>query len=470
MVALIEQIERRPLPWTETATKQILGDFERTWRQLLQDTSEAAKSMAESARMLDANPISPEPPADLTKLRADANDLLDHLRADGGWGIGPFRARVVKRSLYIRNLRIGGRPCNTADAVSDLLWRLDAELELRRLRKRWVPYHDLTATTFAALVTELEDLCEPIVDAFTALAMKEELSAILRRTPGSPEPDWSDRASLYRLSETLAAVETTQRYGATLKQIDQPLKALRAQHHRRRLDPVSEEIRVAIEECNVPAYASAWQRASDNAKLAALLNRKRELLDRLTARAPELVQEIKETAADSVWDERAQKFERAWNWSRARAWLTRLAEPGSEQQHRLELDNTKGNIARTLELLAAEKAWTHCFHRMTEKERQHLVAWSKSVRAIRKGTGKYAPLHRRNAREHLNESRSAIPAWVMPLHRVAETIEPGTELFDIAIIDEASQSGPEALLLAYLAKKLVVVGDDKQIHARRTRE
>ena len=33
----------------------------------------------------------------------------------------------------------------------------------------------------------------------------------------------------------------------------------------------------------------------------------------------------------------------------------------------------------------------------------------------------------------------------------------------MAIIDEASQSGPEALLLAYLAKKLVVVGDDKQI-------
>ena len=30
-------------------------------------------------------------------------------------------------------------------------------------------------------------------------------------------------------------------------------------------------------------------------------------------------------------------------------------------------------------------------------------------------------------------------------------------------MDEASQSGPEALLLAWLAKKLVTVGDDKQI-------
>ncbi len=63
----------------------------------------------------------------------------------------------------------------------------------------------------------------------------------------------------------------------------------------------------------------------------------------------------------------------------------------------------------------------------------------------------------------MNECRSAIPAWVMPLYRIVETVKPGSDLFDVAIIDEASQSGPEALILPYLAKQLVVVGDDKQI-------
>ena len=463
-VPLIEQIERRPLSWTATATKQILGDFDRTWRQLLEDTSKATKSMAESARWLDVNPISTALPADLPKLHADASDLLDHLKADGGWGFGPFRAGVVKRALYIRKLRIGGRPCETIDAVSDLLRRIDAELELHRLRARWAHHHDLTATTFTALVPELEDLCEPIEDAFAALAMSRELSTILRRTPGSPEPDWSDGALLHRLSETLAAVVRTQHYETARDQIDLPLEALRAQHRSGRIDQSLEAIRAAIEERDAPAYATAWQRATDNAELAALLNRKCELLKRLTAGAPEIARAITETSADTVWDQRALDFERAWSWSRAHTWLTRLVAPGSEQQHRLELDQTKRRIARTLERIAAEKAWIHCFNRMTENERQHLVAWSKAVRSIGRGTGKYAPLHRRNAREHLNESRSAIPAWVMPLHRVAETIKPDSELFDIAVIDEASQSGPEALLLAWLAKKLVVVGDDKQIH------
>lgn len=51
----------------------------------------------------------------------------------------------------------------------------------------------------------------------------------------------------------------------------------------------------------------------------------------------------------------------------------------------------------------------------------------------------------------------------MPIYRVAETIKPGPNIFDVAIIDEASQSGPEALFLQYIAQRIVVVGDDQQI-------
>src|SRR5690606_15187868 len=50
-----------------------------------------------------------------------------------------------------------------------------------------------------------------------------------------------------------------------------------------------------------------------------------------------------------------------------------------------------------------------------------------------------------------------------PLYRVAETVSPAPHAFDVAIIDETSQSGPEALILGFLARKVVVVGDDQQI-------
>lgn len=55
-----------------------------------------------------------------------------------------------------------------------------------------------------------------------------------------------------------------------------------------------------------------------------------------------------------------------------------------------------------------------------------------------------------------------MPAWVMPLHRLWDTVKAQAGLFDTVIIDEASQAGAEALLLLLLAKRVIVVGDDKQ--------
>lgn len=52
------------------------------------------------------------------------------------------------------------------------------------------------------------------------------------------------------------------------------------------------------------------------------------------------------------------------------------------------------------------------------------MAWSKAIQRIGKGTGKRAEKHRKDAEEHTNQCREAIPAWVMPLYRVVESIDP----------------------------------------------
>ncbi|MBO0685847.1 MAG: DUF559 domain-containing protein, partial [Candidatus Dormibacteraeota bacterium] len=77
--------------------------------------------------------------------------------------------------------------------------------------------------------------------------------------------------------------------------------------------------------------------------------------------------------------------------------------------------------------------------------------------------GKTAPAWRARAREAMQGCRTAVPAWIMPIFKVAETVDIVPEAFDVVIVDEASQSGPEALFLQYLARKVIVVGDDQQI-------
>jgi very-short-patch-repair endonuclease len=112
---------------------------------------------------------------------------------------------------------------------------------------------------------------------------------------------------------------------------------------------------------------------------------------------------------------------------------------------------------------AASLAWAHAFERMEESHRRALMSWQQAIKALGKGTGKYAFRHRREAQAQLQKCRPAIPAWIMPLHRVFDSIDPEPGMFDVVIVDEASQCGPDALPLFYIGKKVLIVGDDKQI-------
>ncbi len=195
------------------------------------------------------------------------------------------------------------------------------------------------------------------------------------------------------------------------------------------IDPHIAELADAIERRDLEKYTKVFERLVENARTAKLVTRRDLLLSHLRERAPHLSDHLATSADDADWDRRAGEWIPAWHSATTKAWVERLCDPHLERQLLFQLDNVRVRIRKRLEELASEKAWTHCFEKMTEHERQHLVAWSKAVRSIGRGTGKYAAQHRRNAREHMNECRSAIPAWIMPIYRVAESIKPGTRSF-----------------------------------------
>ena len=146
-------------------------------------------------------------------------------------------------------------------------------------------------------------------------------------------------------------------------------------------------------------------------------------------------------------------------------WLERLSNPREyenlEEKHKQILKEKK----EVIEELAAKKAWSHFFgpNGIQPHQMESLKAWAKIIASIGKGTGKYAARKTRTAKEKMQDCREAIPCWIMPLYRVVENFQPGKDMFDVVIIDEASQSGPEAIILFCLAKKIIIVGDDKQI-------
>jgi len=184
---------------------------------------------------------------------------------------------------------------------------------------------------------------------------------------------------------------------------------------------------------------------------------------KLNSHLPELTHEMKQNPGDSSWDNRVSQIQNAWHWTQARYWIEDYIRQEDVPALAQRAKQIEDKINTTIAKLASLHAWSYCFSRLREDHRRHMEAWQQSMRRLGKGTGKHAPRHRREAQQHLNKCREAVPAWVMPLHRVWDTIDPVPGMFDLIIVDEASQCGVEALPLFYLGKKVLIVGDDKQI-------
>lgn len=121
------------------------------------------------------------------------------------------------------------------------------------------------------------------------------------------------------------------------------------------------------------------------------------------------------------------------------------------------------SLAWALRELAAEKAWSHLAKSATPRQRQALGSYLSAVRAVGSGQGKRSARHQQDARAAMAEAFSVVPCWIMPTARVSESMPSELELFDLVVIDEASQSDISALPVLMRGKKVLVVGDDKQV-------
>jgi very-short-patch-repair endonuclease len=236
-----------------------------------------------------------------------------------------------------------------------------------------------------------------------------------------------------------------------------------AVHAKNDAHPIVSELLNAILKRDIDAVARA------KAKLDALeedrqhVQRMDGYLKRLRPLAPRLTEQLERTCNEPPWDTRIQSIRDAWQWAQAKFWVEEYIRKEDAPSLAKRVKQIEDEINATIAKLASLHAWSFCFSRLKENHRRHMEAWQQSMRHLGKGTGKHAPKHRREAQQHLNECREAVPAWVMPIHRVWDTVDPYPEMFDVIIVDEASQCGFEALPLFYLGKKILIVGDDKQI-------
>ena len=153
----------------------------------------------------------------------------------------------------------------------------------------------------------------------------------------------------------------------------------------------------------------------------------------------------------------------AWDHAAAEALLSRI----DERQRLGKLAGDRLNAERQCRKffgeLVRERTFYELDRRLSPSIKSALVEFVHALTKIGKGTGKTAWIHRRAARDAMSRCYNAVPCWIMPTWRVAEQLPAELGALDLVIIDEASQSDVTELPALLRGKKILVVGDDRQV-------
>ena len=113
--------------------------------------------------------------------------------------------------------------------------------------------------------------------------------------------------------------------------------------------------------------------------------------------------------------------------------------------------------------IVRERTFYQLERRLSAAIKAALVEFVRALARIGRGTGKTAWMHRRTARDAMARCYGAVPCWIMPTWRVAEQLPAELGAVELVIIDEASQSDVTELPALLRGKKILVVGDDRQV-------
>ncbi|MDR6219844.1 AAA domain-containing protein [Deinococcus soli (ex Cha et al. 2016)] len=464
LMASVDTERQRPLPWLAGAVDATLKEQASRWQEVARQSLELLPELHQHADELEERALTGLNGRDLPALRSDAQAVLDHLRGGGNWG-GLFgKPAAVKQRQYLRTeVRLGGRAADTVETLTALLNHLRLDANLDKLKALWASLGVEVSGPVRLQVTELGAHCQALVRVLKLRQALEAAQQAVQGIMGLPQPQWWEAGDLRALVAMVQAADAGSEAQASRQTLEALLPSLQGLKAAGNAHGIVSELIGAIEGRDDEAYGLAYLSLQALAQRQALLSEQRALLSRLRAGASLLTDELLSTFPEPTWDARLAAFEQAWNWVRADLRVRELANPDTEVDTREQLAAARDVQRRTLGQLAATKAWRSTLDRMTPREQAALVRWQNAIRRIGRGTGKNAGKWRQVAQQSLDEARTAIPAWIMPLHLVAENFAVSPGMFDVVIVDEASQAGPESLFLTFIAKKIIIVGDDKQI-------
>ena len=453
-----------PHSWMSDALRDVQGGNSSLWYELLRVTRDVIASIEELVATADEIRVEFPNTTDIRSLHDDARTLKKHMENGGKLGWGVFRPKPVKDRLYvIKAVKIGGHPCSTVEHFSILADALHVRIECEKAWGFWKGRSEKVEGPYTLQLTALRSLRDALENVLALEELIAKCREAVSQCSGMGEPVWADESQIDRIvaSCRLALARIHKRLASEeIQRVETPISRMATSGD---AHPVTNELLGAIRSRDTDRLTQCANRIQDLARQRQRLQELDEYLSKLRPLLPQFTQSLEQTCNESYWEERIQRIADAWRWAQARYWIEKYIRQEDVPALVKRAKQIEDEINSIIAKLASLHAWSFCFSRMNDDHRRHMQQWKWHMDKGGKFTGKHAPYHRREAQKHLNGCREAVPAWVMPLHRVWDTVYPSPGMFDVIIVDEASQCGVEALPLFYLGKKILIVGDDKQI-------
>jgi very-short-patch-repair endonuclease len=450
----------RPEPWASEALVAISSRTATTWSHRARHVRELLATAQADRRASGSGVEISASPTDVRTFISLGSDLLQWL--SGGEEIKTERSGEVKFGLltpkevksarpFIEGMRVDGREPSTAKAVEQAVAHLRVVDQLVRLRE--VSVNPPTTNSIDLQLAAYSDESKLLDELDALIQSVERLSTWLG--PEVMAIPSLDGTAWPRLRENLDAANARAELASTELTLAGSAGGLRS-------FPTASAVVAAIDGLDGDAFAEASTALARAAAHRRAIAETERLQLELRILAPKLVDAIHEDPRSTRWDSLPATLPIAWR----RASLARfVGERPTDDPTALLARATKleQEQSEAIASLAASRAWRAAVQRLDPGKRSFLKQYVQLVKGLGKGTGKRADDRRAAIRRALEQCRDAVPVWVMPLYRIATTLPMAQNSFDVVIVDEASQAGLDALMLQFLAPKLVIVGDDKQV-------
>ncbi|MBI3924937.1 MAG: AAA family ATPase [Armatimonadetes bacterium] len=460
---------------------KIGGAQRTTWEDLIRSIETSNEEVSSRLQEVLASGAAVECEMSLNEQIRVCDEIIEHLQA--GRSIG-FLELQFKRNWkpFLQSCRINGSSPQTLEDCKGLASYLRVKATRQALKTRWDrQMSPKGAPSFEELGDFPEDAAfqyvQPLWDALDwfdkvwqdCLGVFQAAGLNWEAMQERVAPDPSLYGEFFRIRETfrtyLEPAVNARKTLLELKAIEQKQKEqdrLLLSYTENDTGEILERLRLATATGDVEGYSRAWNWLVQLHRLRQPAQRRNELLARLEQDAP--------TWAVLVRDHEAPHDRAQVPGDPKRAWLQMQWDEELQRRARTQLDEVQEELHRVrhqLRLATAHyvenKTWANQLRRTGVRQQQALVGWLDLMRKIGTGKGKRAPRLKAMAREKLADCRDAVPVWIMPLSRVAESYTPGKQKFDIVILDEASQCEITGLIAFALGKQVLVVGDHEQV-------